>query len=367
MTTSPTLTKTIFFLSPNDIVLDGLDNERPIDPMNAARLKTKVKPELIDSIHTSNEVQMPILVYTRKEDGKEETVADDGRQRVRAARIVNELREKHNSGKQVFDGVEKDHKFEMISVPCIAVKASSDLEHELISARANAARLESGPRELAQFSLYLAGKGASPKQISGAIGKDEQTVGDYLKLGNASSKVIAAMDKGIIKTTAAARLATMTKDEQNAALDELVEKGGGKVTKEAATVAANKKRDEKKKAAGKKTKRANDGKATKQESEKRTVTELRNSAAGLDVAINEATTKEERVPLVYARTYLAFVLGEGYLDGEGYVKGDEVKETSKEAHKSFMRSLSQGEKAIAKAKKEAEKAKAEAKKGAAEE
>ena len=172
------------------------------------------------------------------------------------------------------------------------------------------------------------------------------------------------MDKGQIKTTAAARLATMTKDEQNEELENLLAKGGGKVTKEAATAAANKKRDQKKAAAGKATKRANDGKATKQESEKRTVTELRNSAAGLDVAINEATTKEERVPLVWARTYIAFTLGEGYLDAEGYVKGDEVKEISKDAHKAFMRSLSQGEKAIAKAKKDAEKAKAEAKKAA---
>lgn len=300
-------TKVTFWMDPNDLVIDGLDNDVEIDPYNAQRLKAPLVEEDVLSI-LRNGVLVPVLVLVRKfDDGSKQTVVHDGRQRVRRARAANERIEAHNSGKMPLPWVPDDVVLEKITVLCLPGKVASDLDAVLESVAANTGRLNDGPRTMAQTAIWLAAAGATDQQIAAAMARDAQTVKDYLALGNASSKVMAALDAGDLDATAACRLAAMPKDKQNEELARLSDGGTRKITKEAATVAAKKHKAEAK------------GKKAKQVEERRTVRELRLTQRGLQAAIAEGDARSrEHAENVALLTAVNFVLGEEYPDvGDG--------------------------------------------------
>lgn len=322
-------TKVIFFLDPKQIVIDGVDNERDIDPYNQARIKAPLVKEDVDSVRI-NGVLVPVLITVRKDDkGGKEYVAEDGRQRIRRARAANEQIEKHNSGEAPIPGVPADTKLELISVPCLPAKVADDLDATLLSIAANTGRISDSPKVLAATAQYLSAKGAGFEQIATALARDTQTVRDFLNLGNASSKVLKAMDEGAIDTTAACRLAQMPKDKQNVELDRISEGGKKKVTKEAATVAAKKHKAEAK------------GKKAKQTEEKRSVREMRLVEKGLvDFLVNGDKRSAEHKQAAAALAMFRFAQGEDYPSEEEGV----AKDLGKELHQLLMGALRQGEK-----------------------
>jgi ParB family chromosome partitioning protein len=333
---------TLFWVDPSAVVVDGLDNDRQVDPYNAQRIKEKVRSEDVESI-IQHGVMLPVIVNVRREGDKEETVVVEGRQRIRRARKANELIAAHNAGEKILKDYE-GQTLELVSVPAVAEKPSEGVEALLKSIAANQGRVQDGPRALSQAATYLAAHGASTRQIANALGRDMQTVRDYLAIGNASAKVLSALDKGKIDTTAACRLATLPKDEQNAKLEELSEGGSKKVTKEAATRVAKEAKDKKKAAKKGKEKESK----PRQVADKRSVSELRLVQLGLekDLAEGDKRTREYADKLA-ALNAVNFVLGEAYSDHEG----------AQDLHKMLMQALKAGAKVKAQEAKAAQDAK----------
>jgi hypothetical protein len=299
-----TLSKTVGYAPPEQFVIDGVDNDKEVDAYNRGRIKEKLKREDIDHI-IANGVMNPVRIHVEGTGDDKVMVTDDGRQRIRRARAANELIRAHNEGKKLLPGVPAETKVEEVTVPFVVTKKVSDLESVIESIAMNQGRLEDSPRDLANAALWLHAQGADFFQISRALGRDTQTIREYLNLGNASSKTMKLLDEGAIDTTAACRLAQLPKDKQNDAIEKLA-KEGKKVTKDRATTAAKKHKAQAK------------GKAPKQTDDKRSTRDMRILEKGLIAAIDEARkgTVEQAI-LVGALTLFRYEQGEEYPGAPG--------------------------------------------------
>lgn len=203
----------MFKFDPYDYVIVGLDTEDgPEHPLYDERIKIPVPEALIRNIRTYG-VLKPVLF---ERDGERPLVVD-GRQRVRAARVVRDR--------------QRDAGEDEIAVRGIPQRG--DGSHLFAVSRAANLHQADGPMTSARNAQRMVDLGRSTEEIAVAFGVTEQTVKHWLALLELAPAVRAAVDRGSISPTAAAKLRKLDRDGQVAKLSELTA-GGAKPTASAA-------------------------------------------------------------------------------------------------------------------------------------
>jgi ParB family chromosome partitioning protein len=204
----------VFNVDPSTLVIIGLDTDddkshplydpRNELPMDEAMVFNIMRYGVIQTVSIKREGDSPVVV--------------DGRQRVRCAREANKRLEAE--GKMPIK---------------VTVKMKRGNEHELfgVMVSANEHRRQDGVLAKADKAGRMLEMGADIKEVAIAFGVTEQAVRNWLALLDVSSNVRKAVETGTISPSAAAKLSTLSRDEQNEALVEMVE--SGETTTKAAT------------------------------------------------------------------------------------------------------------------------------------
>jgi len=185
----------MFLMNPNDVFIVGLDTEDGMDhPLWDQRIKLPVSEQLMASIGLIG-VSDPILV---RKDGDDPIVVD-GRQRVRAARRVNERRAQAGQ--------------EPILIPVIAQRMSELLAMATGESR-NAIRQDDPVTvKAAKCQRYIA-LGGTPEEASIHFGVTRQTVYNWTKLDSVDMDVKKAVDNNEMSMTEAVKVASKPRKEQ---------------------------------------------------------------------------------------------------------------------------------------------------------
>lgn len=114
----------------------------------------------------------------------------------------------------------------LLRVPCRFQKGD-DVRLKSIRLLENCQRMDDDPLTIAQELQWFVDQG-QPLQIAAkAVGKDEDTVRDYIKLLVLDHQVQKAVQKGEVPYTRAIKLHGLSREEQRASLKEYKEQGGG--------------------------------------------------------------------------------------------------------------------------------------------
>jgi ParB family chromosome partitioning protein len=148
-------------------------------------------------------INTPVLC--RDEAGR--TVVVDGRQRVRAAREAN-------------------HRFSaageiQLKVPVVFINGS-DKRVQGIMISANEQRRDDTVLTKAKKAARMLAMTGSKEEVAIAFGKTTVTINSWLRLVNAVSDVHEAIEAGLISATAGVELSALPRDEQIAALTDLL-------------------------------------------------------------------------------------------------------------------------------------------------
>lgn len=201
----------MIWLDPDDIVIIGLDTEhksRAEHYLWDKRIFIPLKEEDIENIATFG-IKQPAMV---EKDG-DRYLDVDGRGRVRRARVVKQ--------RQLAAGKELK---ECIKVPCIPQKGD-EVKMALLSRVANSGRTTDSAIDNAEFAQSLIEMGAPEKEVAVAFGVKVNTLHEWISLLSLSAKVKTAVTKGLLSTSAAAPLAKLSREDQEAHLAELVASG----------------------------------------------------------------------------------------------------------------------------------------------
>lgn len=163
-------------------------------------------------------VQLPVIVEVEEIDGKDVYLVAEGRGRVLKQRIADRLLKAEG-----LDGK---------PVPCIARRVNEKIAKldEALMIVLNEHRSEDSPMNRAQKAQYLLQTGNSPDTVAQLFGVSAQTVGEWVKLCEMPAFAQGAVEAGKVSASAVVKLYGLSKDEQKAALDQLVAEGGGKAT-----------------------------------------------------------------------------------------------------------------------------------------
>lgn len=213
-----------FWMDPRDLTIAGIDTDdgpehRHYDPRIATYWDAKKKKALIDDATVANYrlvgVRDPVEVdveVIKQADGTIKKIAwvVDGRRRTLGARIAND---------QIADEKGKEPP---LRVKVIAERNMDEKLADLVKVSKNRFRQNDSVMMSAEQAQRLKARGHSKIEIAGAMGVDDQTVDMYLAVTGLDARVRKAIDDEKISPTAAAKLAGLTKDEQNETLQKLI-------------------------------------------------------------------------------------------------------------------------------------------------
>lgn len=203
----------MFKFDPYDYVIVGLDtDDGPDHPLYDERIRMPVPETLIRNIRAYG-VLKPVLF---ERDGDRPLVVD-GRQRVRAARVVRDRQREAGEDEIAVRGIPQ----------------RGDGSHLFAVSRAANLHQADGPLTQARNAQRMVDLGRSTDEIAVAFGVTEQTVKHWLALLELAPAVRTAVERGSISPTAAAKLRKLDRDDQVAKLSELTA-GGAKPTASAA-------------------------------------------------------------------------------------------------------------------------------------
>lgn len=198
--------ETLKFINPKALTLVGLDMEEENNPLNDSRVHFEVDPNLVKNILAYG-IQVPVIV--RKEAGK--TYVVDGRQRVKAARVIAEMQEE--AGEHV------------INVPCIEVQAE-DGRVGGIMISTNEHRRNDDVLSRARKAARLLDLTGNMDEVCLAFGRTQKSIENWLQLLNADPAVIGAVESGIISASTGIELSSLSRDAQRTAVEKAVPPAG---------------------------------------------------------------------------------------------------------------------------------------------
>lgn len=198
-----------WWMTPEEIVIIGLDTkDGPEHPLYHARIHLVVEEWMIANIDAHGIIQ-PVRV--RKNGGLAEVVA--GRQRVKAARLVNELRRKRDGRK---------------AIPVLVPVVKADGDDKLLAAQSyteNAVRTDDDVVEEAKNMARLKQQGYTEKEVAVHFGCSHSVVLKRLGLLELAAPVIKAVQSGKIAPTMALGLKGLSHDKQKEKLGAMIEAG----------------------------------------------------------------------------------------------------------------------------------------------
>jgi ParB-like chromosome segregation protein Spo0J len=198
----------VFRMDPTELVIVGLDTEHGENDhvlSDRDRLKDPVSPALVDSVYDRG-VLSDITV--RMVSGVPEVV--DGRQRVRATREVNKLRQSEG--------------LKPIRVP-VVFKELDDVSAFREMIILNEHRKDDPPIYRVRKALKLLSLGETREQVSRTFGVTVPAVAGWEKVADLHHEVIDAVEKEKVNLTVAIELAKFPRDEQVAAMRKAIEVG----------------------------------------------------------------------------------------------------------------------------------------------
>jgi ParB family chromosome partitioning protein len=201
----------LFYFDPDDLVLR--DDSRTHLPISEAFVRNIMK----------NGVIKPVVIAKEGDSA----VVDDGKQRVRHARLAN-LRLREAGARPVL-------------VPCV-YRRGDEVMRLSVRISANEFARPDEVLDKARLVAHSLSLGGTEEGCAIDFGVDVATVRNWLKLLEAAPEVTQAVADGRISASAATELAALPRDEQGRTLTSL-EAAGGKVTAKRARVAARKKPD----------------------------------------------------------------------------------------------------------------------------
>lgn len=185
----------MFMMNPSDLVIVGLDTDDGIEhPLYDERIKLPVDQRLVTSIAMMG-VSDPVLV---RKDGDVPVVVD-GRQRVRAAREVNE--------KLVAAGKPP------VSIPVTTMRGDELLATQLGEHRNNIRQEDPVVLKASKARRYV-NMGLSLAQIAAMQGVSKVTVSNWLKLDEAHPDVKAAVKSEAMGLVEAVKASSKPREEQ---------------------------------------------------------------------------------------------------------------------------------------------------------
>lgn len=204
-----------FAVYPEDLTIVGLDTKLDLTHrLHDERIELPIEPAFVKNIKYYGVIE-PIIV--RKIGDVIEVV--DGRQRVRAARVANaELKAAGHAP---------------LRVPIVIRRSSEDMLGGVMISANEHRRGDEFQVKLQKLERYLA-HGKSEEDAAIAFGVGVGTIHQWLSILEASPEVKKAVNLNRLSTTAAAKLATLPREQQVEALAELTAEGTGKATIEKA-------------------------------------------------------------------------------------------------------------------------------------
>lgn len=202
--------KQIQYVSPKDLLIVGLDDEREDHPLWDPRAFKQPDEDLIRNIMTYGIFQ-PVQV--RREDGK--ILVVDGRQRVKAAREAAARQEAAGEVQVHVPIIEQGGEDKRITG--IMISANEQRSNDEVLEKANKA----------QRMLDLTG---DIDEVCVAFGKTRTTINNYLLLNRADPRIHQAIREKKISASAGIDLAKLPRENQASRLEELLKAyDGGKV------------------------------------------------------------------------------------------------------------------------------------------
>lgn len=212
-----------FGMDPNDLIVIGLDSEDgPEHPLYDERVKLPLEESMVLNIMVHGVLE-PVLV--RKNGDEAEVVA--GRRRVLHAREANKRLKKEGS--------------EEIRVP-VMVRKGDDASLMGVAISENEIRRDDNPSTKAAKLMRYIATGRTEQEAAVAFGVSLQTIKNWSRMADLDPKVLKAVDSGKIPASAAWNLSNLSREEQRAELDKLLEGGGAATVKKTTNAAKNAKK-----------------------------------------------------------------------------------------------------------------------------
>lgn len=195
-----------YAMDPSELVIIGLDtNDGKEHPLYDLRAKQPLKDSFVKNIR-KNGVRVAVLV--RKNGDKTEVVA--GRQRVKAARLVNEEL--------------KAEGCEPIFVTVMLVRGGDDTAMGIMISENEQRTDDEIFSKLDKLERYLA-LGRTEEDASIQFGVGVQTIKNWLLLLEAGPEVKKAVKNGQLSSTAGCKIAALSREAQAAAVEEMLKDG----------------------------------------------------------------------------------------------------------------------------------------------
>lgn len=206
----------LFRFDPNDLVIIGLDTEDgPEHPLYDDRVHLPLDQDFVNEIRALGIIQ---AVVVRKNGDKAEVVA--GRQRVRAAREVNNVRPANS---------------EWLLVPAVVDRGSDDRMRD-ISLSENEYRVNDTIEvKVKKLERYLA-SGRTEHEAAQRFKVSVQTIKNWLLLLEAGPEVKQAVEEKKISPTAAIQIAKLPRESQAKTVEKVTSNGSTTIAKTNATI-----------------------------------------------------------------------------------------------------------------------------------
>lgn len=182
-------------IDPKEVTIIGLDTkDGPEHPLYQDRIHLPITPEFVANIDTFG-VKQNVLLW--RQEGK--LIVVFGRQRTRAARVVNEDR--------IAKGMAP------LKIPYIV--ARGDIK-DMVSYMTleNEARVDDTPKVKGMQAQRMLDMGFSVEEIATRYACSPQTINNYLKLLEATPEIQAAVESGTISATKGVAASRLPKEEQ---------------------------------------------------------------------------------------------------------------------------------------------------------
>lgn len=200
----------LYKMAPEKLVIIGrdTDHKKGDHPLWDERAKYEADPAMVKSIKTYGVLE-PVIARTNGE----EIQLVDGRGRTIAARVASD--ELVAEGKQP------------LLIP-VVLRKGTDADQIGVMITANEIRRGDEFRIKAEKAKRAAAAGHDTEAIAAMFGVSDQTVLNWMAFFDLSSKVQKAIESEQISVSAALKLSKMSREEQDAEVEKLIEAGGGR-------------------------------------------------------------------------------------------------------------------------------------------